>query len=236
MSYELGDYLKEARGDLSLREAAKRSENTDNPISHTMISSIEKGVNSRGNEIKPTPENLQTLATIYHVNFLTLMAKAGYLGSMQLAGEPKVTVEGAEQLIEDATDYVSVYGTIHAGEAKFADRNIIGRVSLAPSFVHKYGRLHLFALQVKGDSMNKRIPDGFAAVFCNDLQVENGDIVAVLIDHQDATVKRYRKTSTAVMFEPDSYDPAYQPYIFQKAEEQDYTILGKYLFSTDIAI
>lgn len=72
MSYELGDYLKEARGDLSLREAAKRSENTDNPISYTMISSIEKGVNSRGNEVKPKPEDLETLAKIYHVNFLTL--------------------------------------------------------------------------------------------------------------------------------------------------------------------
>lgn len=236
MSYELGDYLKEARGEMSLREASKRSENTDNPISHTMIAAIEKGINSRGNEVKPKPEDLETLSKIYHVDFLTLMAKAGYLGSMKLSDKPKITTDGAEQLIADATEPVPVYGIIHAGEAKFADQNIIGKVSVSPSFIRKYGHESLFALQIKGDSMNRRIPNGFAAVFSKDCAIDNGDIVAVLIDHEDATIKRYRKTSTAVIFEPESYDPTYQPYIFRSNQEQDYKILGRYLFSTDIAI
>lgn len=235
MANELGNMLKKKRESLglSLREASRR---TNGKISHSFISAIEKGVNTHGKPFTPTPDALEELAKVYDLNFLSLMSKAGYLGSMKLSGKPKITVEGSEKMFADATEPVPVYGIVHAGEAKFADQDIIGKVSVSPSFVRKYGHENLFALQITGDSMNRRIPNGFAAVFSKDCEIDNGDVVAVLIDHEDATVKRYRKTSTAVVFEPDSYDPTYQPYVFQSNQVQDYKILGKYLFSTDIAI
>lgn len=68
------------------------------------------------------------------------------------------------------------------------------------------------------------------AVFARDVEIESGDIVAVLIDGQDATIKKYRETSMAVMFEPQSYDPSFQPIIFQKSGFQDFRILGKMVY------
>jgi repressor LexA len=85
----------------------------------------------------------------------------------------------------------------------------------------------LFALKINGDSMSRVIPPNSIAVFAKDACIKNGDVVAVLIDGQDAAIKKYQETSLAVTFSPDSYDPAYQPIIFPKTGEQDFRILGK---------
>lgn len=74
MSNELGNYLKQLRGDLSYREVAKRS---NNRISHNYIAQSEKGV-SRGKDFVPSPEKLKVLADVYHVSFDKLMTLAGY--------------------------------------------------------------------------------------------------------------------------------------------------------------
>lgn len=128
------------------------------------------------------------------------------------------------------TNNINVYGTIHAGEPAFADQNIIGQVSVTDKLIKEYGAENLFALQVKGDSMNKKILAGMIAIFAKDVEIESGDIVAVLIDDQDATIKRYKKTSMAVLFEPESYDTSFQPIVFQKSGIQDFRILGKMVY------
>ena len=138
--------------------------------------------------------------------------------------------EDAEFEITD--DNVSVYGEIHAGEAAWAEQNIIGKVPVSKSVVMRYGKNNLFALRIKGDSMNHVLLDGYVAVFAKDTTIENNDIVAVLIDHEDATIKRFTQTSAAVIFEPDSTNPTHQPYFFPKSEPQDFEILGKYIYAT----
>ncbi|WP_243680657.1 LexA family protein [Lacticaseibacillus manihotivorans] len=84
--------------------------------------------------------------------------------------------------------------------------------------------------------MNRKIINGHTAVFCKDIQPESGDIVAVMIDHEDATVKQFHETSIAVMFEPMSWDPSFKPYVFKKDEEQDFRILGRYIYDTSESI
>lgn len=216
---ELGDYLRSLRGGMSLREASERS---NGRVSFAAISQAEKGINSHGKPYIPTADTLKELARLYGVSPNKLMAMAGY-----------VDVHPDEPNIVIADDYIKVYGEIHAGEAAWAEQDIIGRIPITKEMVMRYGRSNLFALRVVGDSMNQKIPAGFYAVFCKDTEPETGDIVAVLIDHEDATVKQYQRTSQAVIFSPMSYDPRFQPYVFRKDEEQDFEILGTYLFSTD---
>lgn len=75
MSNELGNLLKKLRGDLSLREAAKKS-----GVSHTYISDLEKGINRKTKEpITPTAETLKRLSTAYNHPFSDLMYKAGLI-------------------------------------------------------------------------------------------------------------------------------------------------------------
>lgn len=73
--YELGELLKNLRGKLSLREAAKRS-----GLSYSYISSLEKGKHPRtGAPINPTPDILRSLANAYNYPHEELMKLAGHL-------------------------------------------------------------------------------------------------------------------------------------------------------------
>ncbi|QFQ90977.1 LexA family protein [Lacticaseibacillus manihotivorans] len=134
------------------------------------------------------------------------------------------------------TVQIPVYGEIQAGVATLAEQNVIGQLDVKKDVVERYGYDNLFALKVRGESMNRKIINGHTAVFCKDIQPESGDIVAVMIDHEDATVKQFHETSIAVMFEPMSWDPSFKPYVFKKDEEQDFRILGRYIYDTSESI
>lgn len=80
---EFGDFLKQLRGDLSLREAAKRS-----GLSYSYISSLESGKHPRtGDVITPSPETLKALSTAYKYDYEELMQMAGHLPATPLVKE-----------------------------------------------------------------------------------------------------------------------------------------------------
>lgn len=71
---EIGDYLKKIRGDMPLREAAKRS-----GLSHSYISSIENDKHPTTKApVKPSPDSLKRLAKAYGHSYEELMRVAGY--------------------------------------------------------------------------------------------------------------------------------------------------------------
>lgn len=71
---DLGGLLISLRGNLSLREAAKKS-----GLSYSYISSLEKGRHPRtGAPINPTPEILRSLSKAYNYSYEDLMKLAGY--------------------------------------------------------------------------------------------------------------------------------------------------------------
>ena len=135
---------------------------------------------------------------------------------------------------ETSHEPLDVYGKITAGIPTFADEHIIGQTIIPDDLIRRYGRDNLFALQVNGDSMSRVIAPGFIAVFAKDCEVENGDICAVLVDGENATLKRFKETSRAVILEPESFNPIYKPLIFPKNIDQDFRILGKYVFATSL--
>ncbi|WP_333603815.1 XRE family transcriptional regulator [Lactobacillus acetotolerans] len=220
-------------------------------VSASQISRFENGKFS-----KPKPDTLRKLAIALDVKEAVLFGLAGYLmppenikatptsdGATLTADNPNMTPESVEKYINqlqserpvvEANIALPVYGQIHAGSPAFADQNIIGSTPITNDLVQQYGRDNLFALQIKGDSMSRVIPDGYVAIFSKDVEPENNDIVATLIDGEDATIKRFKETSLAVMFEPDSYNPIYKPIIFQKKGKQNFKILGKYIYATSM--
>lgn len=75
MSSEIGKFLKELRGEMSLREAGERS-----GISHTYIRAIEQNKRPGSNTpINPTPETLKRLAKAYNYDYDELLKVAGYI-------------------------------------------------------------------------------------------------------------------------------------------------------------
>ena len=89
------------------------------------------------------------------------------------------------------------------------------------------GGQEYFALRVKGDSMNAaRICDGDLIIVCKQDVVENGQIAVVMVDGDDATVKRFRQDGNTVTLIPQSYNPAHAPQIYN-LKETPIKVIGK---------
>lgn len=175
-------------------------------------------------------EDIAKLSDLFHVSTDYLLGKVDQPDPLDKL------ITTAQKHMTMATEPIQVYGTIHAGNAAWADEDIIGEVMVSPQFIQEYGYQNLFALQVNGESMNKRIPNGYVAVFVKDIEPESGDVVAVLIDGEDAMIKVFRRTSQAVIFQPDSWLQTFQTYTYRKDDEQDYRIIGKLLYATSECI
>lgn len=112
---------------------------------------------------------------------------------------------------------VPILGKITAGMPIYAFEDIDGYVPVSDD-IAKNGEL--FALNVSGNSMiNAGILDGDIAVFKRTQAVENGNIVAALID-DEATVKRFFAENGHYRLQPEN--PDYEPIIVDEL-----TVLGK---------
>lgn len=120
---------------------------------------------------------------------------------------------------------IPVVGVIRAGELILAEQNIIGYVELPSEFVNK-GEEY-FGLRVIGNSMNlSRISEGDIVIIRKQNYVENGEIAVILIDGENATVKKYYQTDTIITLIPNSSDPAHSPKIYDSGKVP-MAILGK---------
>ena len=104
---------------------------------------------------------------------------------------------------------IPIYGTIHAGPPMFAEECIEGYEFADVPTPNDY-----FYLRVRGDSMiNARIQDDDIVLVHRQPVADNGQIVACIINGDEATLKRFRRLDTAIMLQPDnpSYDPIIVP-------------------------
>ncbi|MGL5383791.1 MAG: LexA family protein [Culicoidibacterales bacterium] len=125
---------------------------------------------------------------------------------------------------------LSILGKIPAGMPIEAITTFDGYVYIPETIHKKYGQ-DLFALRVIGDSMSKIIPNNAIAVIKKQSVVENGSIVVVLVDNQDATLKRFfRLDEETVVLKPDSYSEEYIPEVIN-LKKQNIVILGKLVWS-----
>lgn len=84
-----------------------------------------------------------------------------------------------------------------------------------------------FALQVKGDSMEPRMKEGDVVIVRQQEDVENGETAIVLVNGEEATVKRIKKVSGGIQLLPTNpaYDPLY--YSAEEIETLPVRIIGK---------
>jgi repressor LexA len=110
---------------------------------------------------------------------------------------------------------VPLLGRIAAGSPILATEDVEDVYQLPASLV---GRGPVFMLKVKGESMiDAGILDGDLVVIERGGSPSNGEIVAALIDGEEATVKRLRRSGTQVILEPAN--PALQPVAYSSGVE-----------------
>ena len=117
---------------------------------------------------------------------------------------------------------IPILGKIAAGLPIVADEYIIGY-----TYTERNGDNTYFALQVEGDSMNAaRIDDGDIIIIRKTPQVENGEIAAVMVNDENATIKKYRQEGNIVHLIPWSNNPVHDIQIYNLRKDK-IRIIGK---------
>ncbi len=152
---------------------------------------------------------LSSTATVYsHINKLAEMGyiikEAGKNRSLKVAGYKK-----SRSVLQEEDKYleVPVVGKITAGQPITAVEDITDTFALPMDFARNKD---LFMLRVRGESMiNAAILDGDYIIVQRQPTAENGDIVAALVNDDEATVKTFYKENGYFRLQPenDSMDP-----------------------------
>ena len=97
---------------------------------------------------------------------------------------------------------VPVIGTVTAGTPITAIEDITGYVGFEAPEINPN---ELFALKLRGESMIKAgIFDGDIVIVHKTTYAENGDIVVALVNHEEATVKRFFKEKNKFRLQPEN--------------------------------
>ena len=121
---------------------------------------------------------------------------------------PKQKSDKLEKFSADIIDLfdmkrIPILGKIRAGMPIYAAENIEGY-----TLTDLNGGAEYFGLRVTGDSMNAaRIHEGDIVIVRRQDIVENGQIAVVLIDGQDATLKRFNRDGDIVTLMPQYTNP-----------------------------
>jgi len=144
----------------------------------------------RGKGVTPSTREIQK-----HFRFASQTSVMQYIAALERKGFLSRHARKARALITPVqkvriTD-VPIYGQIPAGMSTLSEQTIEGHVSLDARSANVSNNRRIFALRVRGDSMiGAHIVDGDIVILEDRRDVQNGDIVAGLIDGE-TTLKRY---------------------------------------------
>ena len=119
---------------------------------------------------------------------------------------------------------VPVLGYVRAGIPMEAVEDILDYEEISADMA---SRGEYFGLKIKGDSMLPLFQAGDTVIVRRQPDVESGEIAVVLVNGNDATVKKIIKKDTSILLV--SENSAYEPMMFTKDEIENLpvTIIGK---------
>nr|DAU66729.1 MAG TPA: Repressor protein CI [Caudoviricetes sp.] len=151
----------------------------------------------------PNPETLKKIANILDVSVDYLLGNSD-IKNQALGIEKDPNYNGMYDTLK--LKKIPLLGYISAGLPMYADEHLEGYI-----YTDLNGNSDYFALRVKGDSMNAaRICDGDIVIVKVQNYVENGEIAVVMVNDENATVKRFYANKNIVTLSPQSYNPVHQ--------------------------
>jgi len=146
---------------------------------------------------------LGTICNIYNISLATFFA-TGH--------EPKTNVNKKSSTSRATPAQVQIYGEIAAGAFSNAVESILDEIEVPQVLIERFGQANLFGLAIKGESMNKIVQHNDYVILNKQQTANNGDIVAVLLNNEEATLKRFFQLDReTIVLKPESNDPTYQP-------------------------
>lgn len=131
-------------------------------------------------------------------------------------GPPDPSVPGSK--------WIPVIGTIPAGTPVEAIEEILDYEEISPQMASQG---EYFALKIKGQSMEPKISDSDVVIVRKQDDCDSGDVAVVLVNGNEATVKRIKKEPSGIMLIPSN--PSYEPkfYSNEQVENLPVRIIGK---------
>lgn len=119
---------------------------------------------------------------------------------------------------------IPVLGRVAAGVPITAQEDVIGYEKVPAEWVQNST---LFALKLKGDSMEPRMANGDVVIVRKQDNIESGEVAIVMVDNQEATCKKVVKHSDGLVL--ISNNPKYAPVFFtiDEIEHRPVKILGR---------
>lgn len=132
--------------------------------------------------------------------------------------------DAALELITERTYNIPVYESVSAGFGAYANDYII---DYTPIFIASPEEAqNTIVVVVSGNSMYPKIEDGDQIQVLRQDWAENGDIAVVLVDSEEAVVKKYYCDREKETVELISINPEYAPRVFKGREIEQIRVLG----------
>lgn len=156
----------------------------------------------------PDPLTLNQIADIFEVSVDYLLGR-----SFGFDYSRPTSPSGGEVMLP-------VIGTVKAGYGALAFQEDYGMEIANVKNAKEY-----FYLIVRGDSMEPRIHNGDLALVHRQPDVENGELAVILVENEEATLKKVIKKSGAVILQP--FNQNYEAQVFLGEDIGNLQIVGK---------
>lgn len=188
----LGEIIKKYRkeNNLSLRAFASKC-----GLSYTYISMLEKNIDYRtGKPIAPTLDSVKYISNAMNIPIDDLLK--------MLDDEQEFKLN--EDVLPNNLNVIPILGTVKAGYDWLAEENVVDYVTLKENIpnIKEY-----YALKITGDSMLPLLSEGDLVMVHDQDDVESGQTAVILINGEEATVKKVVKTNEGI--ELHSMNPYY---------------------------
>lgn len=105
-------------------------------------------------------------------------------------------IDANYQELQKVRHFIPILGEVRAGMPELIfEENIIDYVKVDEK---TYNSGELFGLKIKGDSMLPRFHEGDVVIIRKQNNANSGDIVVVLVNGEEATIKKLRKTKEGI--------------------------------------
>ncbi len=202
----------------NVAERIKATAKSQNVSVKEMLQNVGLGFNTMSNmkNSMPKADNLARIADFFDCSVDYLLGRTD---------NPQIIYSKIHNFEDHtaASDDLPVIGKVAAGQPILAIENPL-------SFTSRINRLVNYALYIKGDSMDPVIKDGETVQVISQKTLENGEIGIIKID-DSATCKRFYRDDYSVRLV--SFNPKYEPLIYDSTSSNDVQILGKVVLTDE---
>lgn len=201
----IGEIIKKYRikNNLSQRAFASRTS-----LSPSYINTLEKIYNPKtGKPYSVTTDVAIELANAMFISIEDLL-------NMIDKNQEFITNTQKKDKLGNPVKEIPLLGTVKAGYDYLAQENWIDTVDVDASLI-KEGDEY-FALKVHGDSMSPILIEDDIVIIKKQNDFETGDIVVAIINGDEATIKKGKKTDNSILLQP--FNNNYEPLIFTNDE------------------